>query len=274
VRPQAELRGISILVDGDELARTAVRDSSAALQILTNLLLNAIEFSPEGSVVTLGVRDTRTSVLYSVSDQGPGIEPERVDTLLSAPASTRRGGAGVGLRHSAALARSHDGDLKITRHSPGACFELRWPIAEARSSARPSAPTKHMLGGVRILVVEDDAAVCALVDLALSARGAEVTIANTRDQFTKELATGATFDAALVDLSPLGDSAAHAISELRGSNPEMAVILISGVASGAPDAVAHQVVAWVRKPFEMGEILDVLSGTLKCASESSSTLRA
>ncbi|MEO8905612.1 MAG: ATP-binding protein [Polyangiaceae bacterium] len=266
ISPQAERRSVRVVVDSEEPGHALVRNSGAALQILTNLLLNAIDFSPEGSAVELSVRDTGSSVLFSVADQGPGIDPERVATLLSAPRSTRHGGAGVGLRHSATLAKSHGGELRVARANPGACFELRWPIAEARSSVRPASQAKSPVRGARVLVVEDDAAVCSLVDLALGARGAEVVLAGSRAEFLSALQNSGPFDAALVDLSPLAGDVTSAFDQLHAACPGIPVILISGVASGVPEAIAHRVTAWVRKPFEMGEVIDVLGQNLAPSS--------
>ena len=262
ITPQAERCNVRVLVDSQDPGHALVRHASAALQILTNLLLNAIDFSPEGGEVVLSVRDIGSSVLFSVSDEGPGIDPDRVASLLSAPQSTRRGGAGVGLRHSASLARSRGGELRVARANPGACFELRWPIAEARSSVRPSHQTKSLVRGARVLLVEDDAAVCSLVELALGARGAEVVVANSRAEFAQALANSGPFDAALVDLSPLAGGVAPAFDHLQQVCPGIPVILISGVASGVPEEVIERVTAWVRKPFEMGEVIDVLGAHL------------
>ncbi len=262
ISPQAQRRAVRVVVGSDEPGHALVRNSGAALQILTNLLLNAIDFSPEGSEVVLSVRDIGSSVLFSVADQGPGIDPERVATLLSAPRSTRRGGAGVGLRHSATLAKSHGGELRVARANPGACFELRWPIAEARSSVRPASQAKSPVRGARVLVVEDDAAVCSLVDLALGARGAEVVLAGSRAEFLSALQNAGPFDAALVDLSPLAGDVTSAFDQLQAACPGIPVILISGVASGVPEEVAQRVTAWVRKPFEMGEVIEVLGQNL------------
>ncbi len=262
VSPQASRRAVKIVVDSVDPGHALVRDASAALQILTNLLLNAIDFSPEGSEVVLSVRDIGSSVLFSVADQGPGIDPERVATLLTAPKSTRTGGAGVGLRHSATLARSHGGELRVARSTPGACFELRWPIAEARSSVRPTRETKSAVRGARVLVVEDDSAVCSLVELALEARGAEVVLAPSRQAFHEVLAHSGPFDAALVDLSPLAGDVTSAFDRLNASCPGIPIILISGVASGMPEEVIDRVTAWVRKPFEMSEVLEVLGANL------------
>ncbi len=262
VSPQANTRSVRVLIDSQDPGHALVRNASGALQILTNLLLNAIDFSPEGGEVIVSVRDIGSSVVFSVADDGPGIDPERVATLLSAPQSTRRGGAGVGLRHSASLARKHGGELSVARANPGACFELRWPIAEARSSVRPSGQAKSLVRGARVLVVEDDAAVCSLVELALGARGAEVVLAGSRAAFAQALETAGPFDAALIDLSPLAGDVSSAFDRLQAVCPGIPVILISGVASGMPDEVIDRVTAWVRKPFEMGEVIDVLGAHL------------
>jgi CheY-like chemotaxis protein len=262
VRPQAEQRGVLLDLQLSDSGSALLGNVGALLQVLTNLLLNAIDFSPRGGVVSLSVREERASLVFSVSDQGPGIDPERVATLLTAPVSTRRGGAGVGLRHSAALSRAKGGSLSVARTSPGASFDLRWPIAELRTGTSPKVSRPTVMGA-RVLVVEDDAAVRTLVELALEARGAEPRVAASRREFDSLLAQEDELDAALVDLSPLAGDAAGAFQALRRRHPSIPIILISGVASGVPEDLAHDVSAWVRKPFEMGEVLAVLASILE-----------
>lgn len=263
VKPQAEQRGVRLELTLTDSGAAMLGSVGSLLQILTNLLLNAIDFSPRGAQVELGVREEGTSVVFSVSDEGPGIDPERVATLLTAPASTRRGGAGVGLRHSAGLSRSKGGSLSVVRTSPGACFDLRWPVDELRAEALPKRGKRASVQGSRVLVVEDDAAVRSLVELALEARGAEPKVVATRNELDAVLAEGGELDAALVDLSPLAADPAGAFQRLRERHPGIPVILISGVASGVPEDLSNEVSAWVRKPFEMGEVLAVLASILE-----------
>lgn len=263
VRPQAEQRGVQLDLQLLDSGSALLGSIGSLLQILTNLLLNAIDFSPRGSTVSIGVREEGANVIFAVSDEGPGIDPERVATLLTAPASTRRGGAGVGLRHSAALSRTKGGSLSVARTSPGACFDLRWPIAELRTGTVPKRVKRPTVKGARVLVVEDDEAVRSLVELALEARGAEPQVVASRQEFDAVLEGGGDLDAALVDLSPLAADAAGAFQSLRERHPGIPVILISGVASGVPEDLANEVSAWVRKPFEMGEVLAVLASILE-----------
>jgi CheY-like chemotaxis protein len=269
VTPEAQRRGVEIVLDAQCPGHALISDVSPALQILTNLLLNAIAFTPRGSRVTLTLRDDTQQAVFAVSDQGPGIPEERAESIFSGPISTRRGGAGVGLRHSHTLASVHGGGLAVTAGvGRGACFELRWPISEARSSARPQAimSASASVRGARVLVIEDDAAVRSLIELALEARGASTVLAGNALELEHALTTGG-FDVALVDLSPIASSAASALARLRTASPGISVILISGVASGVPEELERDVNAWVRKPFEMGEVLDVMGRLLAHGTE-------
>ena len=115
-----------------------------------------------------------------------------------------------------------------------------------------------VLAGARILVVEDDDAVVDLLDTALTARGATVVSAKSPAALHDALATG-TFDAALLDISPIRDDLSGAISAVRGASPLAKVIVISGSAGNAPPLPARFDALWVRKPFEIREIVEALS---------------
>ncbi|HEY3493054.1 MAG TPA: hybrid sensor histidine kinase/response regulator [Polyangiaceae bacterium] len=263
VTPQAEAHGVVVQLEEGDDGHGFVRDVGAVLQILTNLLLNAIAFTPGGGSVTVGLRDDGACAVFSVRDEGPGIEPSRAATLFDDAQSTREGGAGLGLRHSADLARSHGGSLTLASHAPSATFELAWPIGEALSQAgRVLPPRQPSVAGARVLVVEDDAAVRSLVEFALEARGAQAIVVASGEDFDAIVAAGAPFAAALVDLSPLGDRATSALASLRASSPNVVTILISGVAGGIPPGSEPFVSAWVRKPFEMSEVLQVMGSLL------------
>jgi signal transduction histidine kinase len=75
VRPQADQRGVQLDFQPLDAASALLGSVGPLLQILTNLLLNAIDFSPRGSTVSLGVREEGSSVIFWVSDEGPGIDP-------------------------------------------------------------------------------------------------------------------------------------------------------------------------------------------------------
>ncbi|WP_437599426.1 ATP-binding protein [Sorangium sp. So ce590] len=255
------------------VARTCVSNGAAVVQILTNLLLNAVALSPRGSAVRVDARLDGAAVIVGVADQGPGVPLSRRATLLSSGVSTRPGGAGIGLRHSAALASAAGGALTLAPSEEGARFELRWPIEGFAPADRPSGggeaeeappvPRSRtsllpgaVLDGVRILVVEDDDAVVDLLDTALTARGASIVSVQSALELPGALASGP-FQAALLDISPIEQDVLGTVSAVRRANPDARLVVMSGSAVAAP-LPSNSGVSWVRKPFEIREIVEAL----------------
>ncbi len=261
---EAQRTGVSLVVKGGD-ANARVAGALDVSQVLTNLVLNALAFAPSGTAVELSVsmEDDRCAVL--VTDEGPGVAPEHRAAIFEGE-SLRPGGTGVGLRHSRALARAWGGDVVLLTNEvtdasrpKGAHFRVTWPRADAIPRAPMSNARLSDLSGMRVLVIEDDFAVTQLLETALDARGADVTIAKTAAELTACLAKGP-YDAALVDLSPIAADTAGALSALRASCPKATVVLVTGNADALPDAaVTGGPVELVRKPFEVREVLAVLA---------------
>jgi len=261
VEPQAANNGVRLVFEGDTDGSARMRNGSSALQILTNLLLNAIEFTPPNNHVTLSVRCDSDNAYFRVTDTGPGIEVDRAKTLFSSPPnSTRNGGAGIGLRHSEALARVTGASLTLVQARPSASFELCWPLCDAPSGARhSSAPPRLLLQNMRVLVLEDDKDVRSLLELGLEARGAQVVAVSSASEFFALLQRRPLIDAALVDLSPIKADIHDAIAKVRAACPDARLVLITGQPEGVPVEAQGQFAAWVRKPFELGEVVEALS---------------
>ena len=237
-----------------------------ASQILTNVLLNALAWAPKGSQVNIEIQADSATAMVFVQDEGPGVPAAQVPRIFDG-ASNREGGAGVGLRHARAVARAAGGELELVAlvTEPvrrGARFRLRWPRVEATLPRAPvSAPRPAVLAGTRVLVVEDDADVAALLESALGARGARVVVARTAEELL--LRAKDTHDAALVDLSPIAHDVKGAVEALRKGSPNVALVFISGSAVGLPEGLDSEEgdIRWVRKPFEIGEIVSALTET-------------
>ncbi len=261
VLPRAQERNVRLEVSALPGADVPLGDDGPALQILTNLLLNALDFSPPGRTVRVAVERQAAVVSITVQDEGPGIPEPRRATLFAEPRSTRPGGAGIGLAHSQRLARESGGDLRLVHSEKGACFELLWPLALATAFSAES-DASSALASARVLVVEDDAAIASLLELSLEARGAQVIVATDRQSLSHVLAGRPVLDAALVDLSPLGEEVAESLDAITRESPNAVVLLVSGQPTGIPPEAEGRFAAWVRKPFEMGELIETLSALL------------
>jgi CheY-like chemotaxis protein len=229
-----------------------------ASQVLTNLVLNAIAWTPRGGRVTLDPDADAMAATVVVEDEGPGVEPPRARRIFEG-STTREGGAGVGLKHARAMARAAGGELELLPHSPGrgGRFRLRWPRVEPSLVRAPvSAPRPAILAGTRVLVVEDDVDVANLLEAALGARGAEVVVARTAGELAQHARKR--HDAALVDLSPIAQDVRGAVEALRSGSPDVALVFISGSAVGLPEGLDEERVRWIRKPFEVGEVVSAL----------------
>jgi CheY-like chemotaxis protein len=233
-----------------------------ASQVLTNVLLNAIEWTPSGGRVTIEPDADAATATIVVQDDGPGVDPAQAARLFEVSRSTREGGAGVGLKHARAVARAAGGELELLaqRDSRGARFRLRWPRVESAMPRAPlSASQPAVLAGTRVLVVEDDRDVATLLEAALGARGAHVVVVRTAEELARHAANR--HDAALVDLSPIASDVRGAIDALRRGSPDLALVFISGSAVGLPDGLGNERIRWVRKPFEVAEVVAALTET-------------
>jgi CheY-like chemotaxis protein len=231
-----------------------------ASQVLTNVLLNAIAWTPPGGRVTVEPAADAVQATVTVEDQGPGVPPKDARRVFDGGATGRDGGAGVGLKHARAVARAASGDLELLPQEPsrGARFRVRWPRVEqsATRTTPLSVPRPAVLAGTRVLVVEDDLDVATLLEGALGARGARVAVARTAGELA-ELARDR-HDAALVDLSPIADDVHGAVAALREGSPGLALVFISGSAAGLPEGLEAEQVRWIRKPFDVSEVVAAL----------------
>jgi signal transduction histidine kinase len=102
--------------------------------ILTNLIGNAIKYSPQGGEIRVSIKNSGGSVDVSVSDQGIGIKPAELDQLFQPFARKRPQrvgpGLGLGLYVAREIARAHKGDLSVSSNADqGSTFVVTLPTA-------------------------------------------------------------------------------------------------------------------------------------------------
>ncbi|MFU7528586.1 sensor histidine kinase [Qipengyuania sp. ASV99] len=139
---RAQLRGIRVTIGNVETPVIAVGEFRRVLQILINLIGNAIAYSPEGSTVTLTAQNAgngRVEIL--VIDRGPGVDADQAARIFDKFERLGRdsdggndSGSGLGLYISHKLARAMNGDLvveqsAVSEDTAGAVFKLSLPAA-------------------------------------------------------------------------------------------------------------------------------------------------
>jgi len=257
---EAQRAGVKLVVSS-RCPGLRVPLAADASQVLTNVLLNALSWAPRDSRVTVEPRENDASAEIVVEDEGPGIAPDQASSVFDG-VSSRDEGAGIGLRYARAMSRAAGGDLELLPDSerPGARFLVRWPrLDPALPTPASSSLRARVLAGKRVLVVEDDADVAALLESGLGARGADVVVVRTAAELVQHASEH--HDAALVDLSPIAHDVRGAIDALRRGSPQLVLVLISGSAVGLPEGLEGERIQWVRKPFELAEIVAALSDT-------------
>jgi two-component sensor histidine kinase len=132
VQPRAEERSIHLELVGAEQALLANGEPRGVVQILVNLLNNAVRHSPDGSTVAVIAEHRGDMVAVTVADEGPGIaeaDQERIFERYER-AHTSPEGSGLGLAISRRLARSMHGDIELkSAPGEGARFTLALPAA-------------------------------------------------------------------------------------------------------------------------------------------------
>ncbi len=138
---RAQDRGIAIVAPQDGERLSAVAEFRRVLQILLNLVGNAVRYTPEGSQVWIRLEDAGARARVIVADQGPGLSPEQQAVVFDKFERLGRsdeGGSGLGLYISRRLARAMGGELTVeSAPGQGARFILEVP---GDLLATPSAP--------------------------------------------------------------------------------------------------------------------------------------
>lgn len=115
--PLAREAGIPLVLETHRCPCFASR--TAVKRALFNLILNAIEASPQGCSVTIQTLRMDSMSVLTVGDQGPGIDPEVGDRIFEPYFTTKTGGTGLGLALTRRVVEDHGGSLRIQRGSTG-----------------------------------------------------------------------------------------------------------------------------------------------------------
>lgn len=160
---QAEERGLHLSWSAAPGLPAVRADYHRMLQVLSNLLGNAVKFSPPGAEVELRAEPHGDEVMLTVRDGGQGIAAEDLPRIFDRfwQGAASRGGAGLGLAITRGIVESHGGRIRV-ESTPGAgsTFTVSLPASAAPPAEPVEAPAGEGRGEwTRVLVVDDHPAI-------------------------------------------------------------------------------------------------------------------
>ena len=227
----ADAKDITITATGNQ--RLPIHgDGSRLQQVLWNLLMNAIKFTPRQGSVRLELRRQHSNVEIAVIDSGRGITAEFLpyvfDRFRQEDSSTTRkfSGLGLGLAITRQLIEMHGGSIEAASAGEGlgATFTVRLPLSvllrgtalnhSLARSANLLGDTEPRLDGIHVLLVEDEPDGRDLVQRVLEDRGAKVTSCTSTDEALTAF-TAKRPDLVISDIGMPGEDGYEFIRRLR-----------------------------------------------------------
>ena len=271
--PQALEKGVRLEYEAAECG-PVIGDRARLVQVVSNLLTNAIRFTPAGGRVEVRCFGADGHAVVTVRDTGAGIAPDflpqlfRPFTQADASSTRRHGGLGLGLAIVRHILELHGGTVWADSAGPGhgATFTVCLPFAlrDAPQAAPVGSPLETSAGaerldGARLLVVEDDPDSRDALAWALRSRGAHVrsaasvgeALAACREQPPEVI---------LSDLAMPDEDGYALLERLRGLGLELPAIALTGFA-GAEDrerALEAGFRDHVAKPIDSNKLVRVV----------------
>jgi signal transduction histidine kinase/CheY-like chemotaxis protein len=162
-------------------------DSARLVQVFTNVLQNAVKFTPRGGHIWFTADQQGSEAVVRIRDTGVGIAPDVLPRVFDMfhqvePVLDRTtGGLGIGLTLARRLVEMHEGQIGVRSPGPGQGteVEIRLPITTVAATAVPTEPPPVAAGRVlRVLIVEDNLDAAEMLELAVSDLGHDTRLAH------------------------------------------------------------------------------------------------
>jgi len=270
VREIAELMGPRIAAKQQRLGvyvspalPLALADPARIRQIIANLLTNAHLYTEAGGRIHIGVEADRARVRIVIADSGIGMTETERERAFERFFRARAGdesvsGTGLGLSIVKSLVDLHEGEIELeTQPGRGTTFHVLIPVAVVHAADGPSL---DVIRGRRILIVDDEPEIAALVADQLAPLDVRATIATDGPTALAYL-RAEHFDAITLDILMPGMDGFEVLSAIRSDTELRAIpILLVSVFAGRRELAGEWTVG---KPIDADELRDVLAAAVR-----------
>ncbi len=259
-------------------------DKGQIMQVVQNLVINAIQAAPDPAAGRVEVRATNVElaegelnplsagsyVRVDVEDNGPGIPAEVIHRVFEPFFTTKKNGTGLGLATASSIVRRHGGRIGV-RSEPGAgaVFGFFLPAAKAPVEAAARRAPSIRFGTGRVLLMDDDPKICELTGGMLASLDYTHDVARHGEEavqlYRRYLNIGRPYDVVLLDITVIGGMGGEAcLRRLRELDPEVRAIVSSGYDEDG--LLKHYLdqgfVACLTKPYRVSDLARVLKVVL------------
>ncbi|MFH0957502.1 MAG: ATP-binding protein [Pseudomonadota bacterium] len=264
----------------EEMLELVSADAIQIEQVLMNLALNAVDAMPEGGKLTIETKNVIlndsmnevhldcnpiSSVQLSISDTGQGMDAEILKHMFE-PFFTTKGvgrGTGLGLSVVYGIVKQHGGDITCESElGKGTTFKIYLPVAQPKSQPKDPREDLDLSGGTEtILLVDDEDEVRKYGRTILEKSGYKVlTATNGREALNTYKQEMNRISLVILDLIMPELDGRECIGELLKINPDLRILVQSGVASGSAAVKSLDLGArgFVRKPYRVREFLQAV----------------
>lgn len=245
-------------------------------RVLLNLMLNARDALPRGGQVTVATRvsqqDGADQVVIEVKDSGQGI-PEEVRPRVFEPffsTKSEMSRTGLGLAVCSRIVEAAAGRIEFDSEiGNGTAFRVVFPLASGEpAAAEARAPEEDRVAdGARVLLIEDQAVLRALVQEGLEGRGHTVTSVPDGEAAIRLVQSGEKrFDVVLTDVILPGKTGPEVAKKLKLRDPDLVVLFMSGydlTDLGGRGVSSRDLGAVIRKPFTIPALAKAVAEALE-----------
>ena len=264
---RAESNGVILRSDMPADLPEVIADPDRVIQILTNLVANACNYTSRGGEIVISACLKQDEVYVSVRDTGIGIAPEDQQKIFERffradhPVVQESPGTGLGLCIVQSLVEMHGGRVWVESEiGKGSTFTFSLPAVKTKRA--PSAVEDADSGPMKVLIIEDDLDIATLIRLHLTGDGRDALIAQRGDEAI-EMALRERPDLITLDIM-LPDMDGFTVLEKLKADPathDIPVVVVS-VLPDRGECLRLGAVDYVTKPIDEGQLLQAVRKVL------------